>query len=113
MAIWRSALPARLSSRAAGHACGTGTCRCACACEQLGADKPFTGVAHAQIEGAYVGAVQTQSGLYSVVDRGASLSAMRVAEAPGLQIGAQVALTKGANGVAAGIEEGVGLEWKG
>lgn len=81
--------------------------------EQLSAGKPFTGVAHAQIEGAYVGAVQTQSGLYAVVDRGASLSAMRVAEAPGLQIGAQVALTPGAIGVAAGIEAGVGLEWKG
>jgi hypothetical protein len=84
-----------------------------CVREQLGADKPFTGVAHAQIEGAYVGAVQTQSGMYAVVDRGASLSAMRVAEAPGLQIGAQVALTPGANGVAAGIDAGVGLEWKG
>lgn len=81
--------------------------------EQLGAGKPFTGQAHVQIEGAYVGAVQTQSGMYAVVDRGASLSAMRVAEAPGLQIGAQVALTPGANGVAAGIEAGDGLEWKG
>lgn len=81
--------------------------------EQLGANKPFTGVTRAQIEGAYVGAVQTQSGVYAVVDRGASLSAMRVSEAPGLQIGAQVALTPGANGVAAGIEAGVGLEWKG
>lgn len=81
--------------------------------EQLGADKPFTGVARAQVEGAYVGAVQTQSGVYAVVDRGAALSAMRVSEAPGLQIGAQVALTPGANGVAAGIEAGVGLEWRG
>lgn len=51
--------------------------------------------------------------LYGVVDRGASLSAMRVTEAPGLQIGAQVALTPGVNGVAAGIEAGAGLEWKG
>jgi hypothetical protein len=81
--------------------------------EQLGATKPFAGASAAQIEGAYVGAVQTQSGLYAVVDRGASLSAMRVADAPGLQIGMQVALTPAANGVAAGIEAGVGLEGKG
>jgi hypothetical protein len=80
---------------------------------QLGETKLFTGASAAQIEGAYVGAVQARSGLYAVVDRGASLSARRVAEAPGLQIGTQVALTPGANGVAAGIEAGVGVEWKG
>jgi len=38
---------------------------------------------------------------------------MRVAEAPGLQIGTHVALMPGANGVAAGIEAGLGVEWKG
>ena len=84
-----------------------------CVRQQLDADKPFNGVARAQIEGAYVGAVQTQSGLYAVVDRGASLSPMRVAEAPGLQMGAQVALMPGANGVVAGIEAGVGWSGRG
>lgn len=81
--------------------------------EQLGSGKPFAGAAHARIDGVYVGAVQTQSGTYAVVDRGACLSAMRVAEAPAARIGAQMALAPGAGAIAAGLEAGVGLDGTG
>jgi type IV secretory pathway VirD2 relaxase len=79
--------------------------------EQLETIKPLIGVARAQVSGAYVGAVSTASGVYAVLDRGAGLTAGRVAEAPGFALGAQLELTPAANGLMqAGLDIGRGLD---
>ena len=79
--------------------------------EQLETTKPLIGVARAHVSGAYVGAVSTASGVYAVLDRGAGLTAGRVAEAPGFALGAQIELVPGANGLMqAGLDFGRGLD---
>ena len=79
--------------------------------EQLETTKPLIGVARAQVSGSYVGAVSTASGVYAVLDRGAGLTAGRVAEAPGFALGAQIELAPSANGLMqAGLDMGQGLD---
>lgn len=79
--------------------------------EQLKTTKPLIGVARAQVSGAYVGSVSTASGVYAVLDRGAGLTAGRVAEAPVFALGAQLELTPAANGLMqAGLDIGRGLD---
>jgi hypothetical protein len=79
--------------------------------EQLETTKPLIGVARAQVSGAYIGSVSTASGVYAVLDRGAGLTAGRVAEAPGFSLGAQIELVPGANGLMqAGLDFGRGLD---
>jgi hypothetical protein len=73
--------------------------------------KPLATIARAQVSGTYAGAVSTASGDYNVVDRGASLAAGRVAEAPSFAIGAAIELTPGVNGLMhAGLDVGRGLD---
>lgn len=79
--------------------------------DQLDTTKPLIGVARAQVSGTYVGSVSTASGIYAVLDRGAGLTAGRVAEAPGFAFGAQLELVPGANGLMqAGLELGRGFD---
>ena len=77
---------------------------------ELGLHKHFIGIKTTQTEGIYRGTLQTSGGKFAVVDRGASVAALRVEAAPALQIGAQVSASIGRNGLAqVSIELGLGL----
>jgi hypothetical protein len=77
---------------------------------ELGLHKHFIGIKTTQTEGIYRGTLQTSGGQFAVIDRGASVAALRVEAAPTLQIGAQVSANIGRNGLAqVSIEMGLGL----
>jgi hypothetical protein len=77
---------------------------------ELSLHKHFIGIRTTQTEGIYRGALQTSGGQFAVIDRGASVAALRVEAAPALQIGAQVSASVGRNGlVKVSIELGLGL----
>jgi hypothetical protein len=77
---------------------------------ELGVHKLFIGIKTTQAEGIYRGTLQTSGGQFAVIDRGASVAALRVEAAPALQIGAQVSASVGRNGLAkVSIELGLGL----
>jgi hypothetical protein len=77
---------------------------------ELSLHKHFIGIKTTQTEGIYRGTLQTSGGQFAVIDRGASLAALRVEAAPALQIGAQVSASIGRNGLAqVSIELGLGL----
>jgi hypothetical protein len=67
---------------------------------ELGVHKHFIGIKTTQTEGIYRGTLQTSGGQFAVIDRGASVAALRVEAAPELQIGAQVSANIGRNGLA-------------
>jgi hypothetical protein len=77
---------------------------------ELGVHKHFVGIKTTQTEGIYRGTLQTSGGQFAVIDRGASVAALRVEAAPALQVGAQVSASVGRNGLArVSIELGLGL----
>jgi hypothetical protein len=77
---------------------------------ELGLHKHFIGIKTTQTEGIYRGTLQTTSGKFAVIDRGASVAALQVEAAPALQIGAQVSASIGRNGLAqVSVELGLGL----
>jgi hypothetical protein len=67
---------------------------------ELGLHKHFIGIKTTQTEGIYRGALQTSGGQFAIIDRGASVAALRVEAAPAMQIGAQVSASVGRNGLA-------------
>jgi hypothetical protein len=67
---------------------------------ELGVQKHFIGIKTTQTEGNYRGTLHTSGGQFAVIDRGASVAALRVEAAPALQIGAQVSASIGRNGLA-------------
>jgi hypothetical protein len=77
---------------------------------ELSLHKHFIGIKTTQTEGIYRGTLQTSGGQFAVIDRGASVAALRVEAAPALQIGAQVSASIGRKGLAqVSIELGLGL----
>jgi hypothetical protein len=77
---------------------------------ELSLHKHFIGIKTTQTEGIYRGTLQTSGGQFAVIDRGASVAALRVEAAPALQIGAQVSASIGRNGLAqVSVELGLGL----
>lgn len=77
---------------------------------ELSLHKHFIGIKTTQTEGIYRGTLQTSGGQFAVIDRGASVAALRVEAAPALQIGAQVSASIGRSGFAQiSIELGLGL----
>jgi hypothetical protein len=67
---------------------------------QLGIHKQFLGIKTTQTEGVYRGTLDTPHGKFAIIDRGASIAALRVSQVPQLQIGASVAAQIGKNGMA-------------
>jgi hypothetical protein len=67
---------------------------------ELGLHKHFIGIKTTQTEGNYRGTLQTSGGQFAVINRGASVAALRVEAAPALQIGGQVSASIGRNGLA-------------
>ena len=67
---------------------------------ELGLHKHFIGIKTTQTEGIYRGTLQTTGGNFAVIDRGASVAALKVEAAPALQSGAQVSASVGRNGLA-------------
>jgi hypothetical protein len=67
---------------------------------ELGDHKYFIGIKTTQTEGIYRGTLQTSGGQFAVIDRGATVAALRVEAAPALQISAQVSASIGRNGLA-------------
>ena len=58
------------------------------------------GIKTIQTEGIYRGTLDTPQGKFAVIDRSASIAALRVSQAPRVQIGAEVSAQIGRNGMA-------------
>jgi hypothetical protein len=67
---------------------------------ELGIHKHFIGVKTIQTEGVYRGTLDTPYGKFAIIDRGASIAAMKVTQMPQLQIGASVCASTSSRGVA-------------
>ena len=67
---------------------------------ELGIQKHFLGIKTTQTEGIYRGTLDTSQGKFAVIDRGASIAALRVSHAPQVQIGAEISAQIGKNGMA-------------